>query len=157
MKNMVRAQAVAALVFAVSATGLHAKEMKISGTVEYEAPKTETMSFGGETLFNLRMPGIVRDDGMTAAIDGNDQICFGTMTGTEDGKLSYGTGYCVQTDADGDVWWLTWTGEPGATEWTLAGGTGKFAGAQGHGTTKLVSQADDGAMTVRYDGTMAFK
>lgn len=53
-----------------------------------------------------------------------------TMLGEE---VTRGTGTCVKRDKDGDAMFVTWEGEA----WTIIGGTGKYRGIKGAGSTTV--------------------
>lgn len=153
MKVVLSAAALAAALSCTATGPAAAEETGISGMVEYAAPEVEKTELGGTTVLDFRMPGTIAGD-VDEMSEQVQHVCFGTMSQTEGGGIGHGAGYCVQTDADGDVWWITWKGVPGDTAWNMAGGTGKYEGVSGSGTTTLVTQNDDGSSVVRYEGTM---
>ncbi len=53
-----------------------------------------------------------------------------TMLGEE---VTHGSGTCVKRDRGGDAVFVTWQGE----DWTIVGGTGKYRGITGAGTTSV--------------------
>ncbi len=69
--------------------------------------------------------------------EGTNWDCPG-ITENEDGKSQDSSGYCIVTDSDGDKAWASWKGRTeikagevsGMAQWR--GGTGKFAGINGH-------------------------
>jgi hypothetical protein len=135
-----------------------AEELAVAGIVEYEAPSAEPATgLGDVRLVNMNLAGRITDERGVAAIDGNSHVCEGSFVQGEDGSLTAGAGYCVQSDAEGDVWWISWRGLPGDTEWTVIGGTGKFEGASGSGMTTAVSENPDGSSVIRYEGTLTLR
>jgi hypothetical protein len=65
--------------------------------------------------------------------------CSGSTLQTPDGKTQT-RGFCARHDKDGDTHSVAFSVKPGANkgEWTLTGGTGKFAGKQGTGWFQFV-------------------
>lgn len=92
-----------------------------------------------------------------ATEDGNNPLngatgpCFGAMEITA--PAIRGSGYCVFTDAGGDMAVVAWTadtlGAEGATggQWSLTGGSGKYDGANGSGRYDLATNAQTGEQT----------
>jgi len=67
--------------------------------------------------------------------------------------------YCTRVYDDGDVLWSTAVGDNAeTTRFTIAGGTGKFAGATGGGLTTTTSMRRDGrSTTFKNVGTLTTK
>tara|TARA_Y100000588_G_scaffold380466_1_gene464387 strand:- start:166 stop:639 length:474 start_codon:yes stop_codon:yes gene_type:complete len=80
----------------------------------------------------------------------NTQDCRGTIVMVDGGVRNYG--YCDSVDADGDVWWLSYTNDLDSGTFQILGGTGKFAGIEGGGTTRVLGNYDDGRLVLRWDG-----
>jgi hypothetical protein len=68
-------------------------------------------------------------------------------------------GYCTRVYDGGDLMWISITGKSAeASEFTILGGTGKFAGATGGGTSKVISTDRDGREnTFKNIGTLTTK
>jgi hypothetical protein len=76
------------------------------------------------------------------------------------GAVTLGVGYCTSYYDNGDVlfqYYMTKPGQPG--KWTLMGGTGRFEGATGSGTTTVTSRRSDNgaAWTQQTKGTITLK
>jgi len=68
-------------------------------------------------------------------------------------------GYCTVYYDNGDVSWYSYvTAGADHVNWTVMGGTGKYAGATGSGTGTVVSRRSDGAsFTIESKGTLVTK
>jgi hypothetical protein len=68
-------------------------------------------------------------------------------------------GYCTRVYDSGDIMWISIAGKSAeASEFTILGGTGRFAGATGSGTTRVVSARGDGREnTFKNVGTLTTK
>jgi hypothetical protein len=68
-------------------------------------------------------------------------------------------GYCTRVYDSGDLMWISIAGRSAeASEFTILGGTGRFAGATGSGTTRVVSVRGDGREnTFKNVGTLTTK
>jgi hypothetical protein len=78
------------------------------------------------------------------------------------GQATVGVGYCRQVYDNGDWLWVSFTQQfsngVGVANWTVVGGTGKYEGATGSGTTTDVSQRGDGrAWASQAKGTIKTK
>jgi hypothetical protein len=90
-----------------------------------------------------RLTGIMYLQGTPGALDGVVMHCPAVQTLDTKAKRAEASGHCTLTDAGEDVIYSAWkcTGVQGACEgeFTLTGGTGKFAGMTGGG--KLMVRA----------------
>ena len=68
-----------------------------------------------------------------------------------------GHGYCDAVDADGDRWWIWWNNTPESNKWGFIGGTGKYEGITGGGTTESLAQMADGRAAITWDGHWTMK
>jgi hypothetical protein len=68
-------------------------------------------------------------------------------------------GHCTRVYDSGDLMWISITGTKAeVSEFTILGGTGKFAGASGGGTTTVTSMRGDGLVnTFKNVGTLTTK
>lgn len=143
----------------VAPPALSASETSAEGTVTY-LPVTEssTKLADGRTVVRFHNRGVVLASDPGSALHGSAQDCSGTLLIGQDGKPASGSGYCDGVDAAGDVWWLWWTDTSGgASKWGFLGGTGKFQGIEGGGTTQTIVMTDDGRQTIRWQGTWTTK
>lgn len=109
---------------------------------------------GNEVTLRVRSHGSVINDRNGEQYS---QWCYGETQGSESGAGVPGAGYCTLVDDEGDAWWVSYIvhadGRP--TDWSVIGGTGKFADATGGGTHRVVSERGDGqAWTGRSVGTL---
>ena len=105
----------------------------------------------GRTLQRIRASGISLADDPTSPAHLPSQDCFGTVLLARDGSREAGRGYCEHRDADGDLWWNSWTNGVDEDTWSVLGGTGKFAGMKGGGTFAFVLELPDGRSTIRWE------
>jgi hypothetical protein len=68
-----------------------------------------------------------------------------------------GHGYCDAVDADGDRWWIWWNNTPESNRWGFIGGTGKYEGIKGGGTTTPLAQMADGRAAITWNGSWTMK
>jgi len=80
--------------------------------------------------------------------------CFGSNV-MDGSTLEFGAGYCTALDDDGDVYW-TWfeVAKRGGFAWKVMGGTGKYKGATGGGTSRASGSLPDGSATLLIKGTI---
>lgn len=92
---------------------------------------------------------VANDDGSAES-----HWCFGSNI-MNDSDLEFGAGYCTAVDEDGDVYW-TWfeVARRGGFNWQVMGGTGKYSGATGSGTSRATGSLPDGSATFRIRGTI---
>jgi hypothetical protein len=71
-----------------------------------------------------------------------------------------GNGYCTLTDREGDKLYQRWSAgsEASANRYETVGGTGKFEGAKGQGTTVQteISSGPQGRSVVRWKGSSEY-
>jgi len=88
------------------------------------------------------------------------QWCNSDAWPDEKGAPTAFVGHCSIFYDNGDVLWISVTGTTNdkPLTWTVIGGTGKYAGATGGGTSKVVSQRGDVyAETYKATGTLTTK
>ncbi|MDH3246055.1 MAG: hypothetical protein OEM26_15650, partial [Saprospiraceae bacterium] len=82
------------------------------------------------------------------------QTCSGINIISKDGQPVESHGSCDAVDADGDIWWLTYSNKPSGNTWQIAGGTGKYKNMTGGGTTQpLTMNQEAGMLTISYEGS----
>jgi hypothetical protein len=83
---------------------------------------------------------------------------FDSLLDTKDVLVEF-VGYCTRVYDSGDLMWISIRGKSAeASEFTILGGTGRFAGATGGGTTRVVTVRGDGREnTFRNVGTLTTK
>ena len=93
------------------------------------------------------------------AVEGKDgqtesHWCSGTNVMDDDG-LSFGGGYCMAIDEDGDAYWIWIQVRPkGGFDWQVMGGTGKYRGSTGEGESRASKMLPDGSATLEIRGVM---
>lgn len=138
VKTLIMALAFAAM----AAQPGRAEEMQKSGKAEFDAYMTwrlgSTISAGIDEGNIGEGTGFDRLVGGTAPFDLLTFHCVGY--GQKIGEKSDFMGGCVKTDKDGDHIFYTYNSEG----WTFSGGTGKFKGITGKGTSKPTYYHDSG-------------
>jgi hypothetical protein len=115
-----------------------------------DQPNGRKITIGGRTQGTL-----VHDTGATDSI-----WCDFMNYLNEAGAATKGVGYCRSVTDNGDTLWLSFVQQfpSGAATWTVMGGTGRYEGATGAGTTENVSERGDGlAWTSKSKGTVTTK
>jgi len=144
--------ALCALIVGAVAAPATAGEETASGTVTYVPITMETMEMADGTMMQRsHIRGIVLVDGASGSIHLSSQDCFGTTVVAADGSAT-ANGYCDAIDADGDLWWIWWHNSPDKNVWGFMGGTGKFMGVKGEGTTTPIVQKADGSSVIAWNG-----
>jgi len=90
----------------------------------------------------------------------SSQWCTGEAQLNAAGEETIQAGYCGLVADNGDTLWLSFfVPSPRADgTWTVIGGTGRYDGASGGGTSTVASQRGDGyAWTLKSSGTLATK
>ena len=152
-----RATAAAALGLCLTG-GAQAGEAQVSGFVTYSIkPLASTPAAGGSKLGKVHLKGVMVSNDPAHSLHLATQDCLGSSLDNADGSPidSYGT--CVATDKDGDVWWLVYHNGVGERTWTVLGGTGKYEGVSGGGTSEWLLGTGDGRAVVGYAGKMFTK
>ena len=140
------------IAFLVSATAM-SDTIKVESTGHYirlNDPKMIELEGNNEAYLGYRRH---------ISVEGNDgqsesHWCFGTnvMAGE---SLSFGGGYCIIIDEDGDAYW-TWfqLGSDGGFNWQVMGGTGKYLNASGQGVSRATKILPDGSATLEIQGSI---
>jgi hypothetical protein len=125
-----------------------------SGTVTYIPASMENVERPDGTIFQRsHLKGVVVATDAAVPFHLSNQDCVGGNIIGADGALLDGHGYCDGVDADGDVWWIWWHNSVDENVWGFMGGTGKYEGIEGGGTTQVQSQSADGRMVITWEGT----
>lgn len=123
------------------------------GTVTYVPVAVESMQdASGRTIARNHMKGVILATDSSVSFHLATQDCRGTSVVAADGKDVVVKGYCDAIDRDGDVWWLWYDGTTQGSSWGILGGTGKYAGMTGGGTTKNEKPAPDGRFVIHWEG-----
>ncbi len=125
-----------------------------SGTVTYVPVASETMQdSSGKTITRDHLKGVIlaSDPGIKFHLATQD--CKGTTVVSAYGNDLVVKGYCDAIDRDGDVWWLWYDGTAQGSTWGILGGTGKYAGMTGGGTTTTEKPAPDGRFVIHWEGS----
>ena len=137
--------------------GAVAGETKVSGKVVYIAAPISTSALaGGKSLRRTQLKGVVLADG-ASFLNLNAQDCMGTSLIDANGTEVDATGSCTASDKDGDTWSIWYHNTLESRSWTIIGGTGKFHGMTGSGTTTALGATADGRVTVSYAGVIQTK
>lgn len=106
-----------------------------SGFSAFDMTEAEVEEVSGmRRLMHVRSAGTFYTDEPDSPFNGTSYDCFGThLLGPGDASLE-GHGYCAGVAANGDLWWIDWTGDLVEGQWMFRGGTGIFDGIEGGGT-----------------------
>lgn len=106
----------------------------------------------GGLLAQNHLRGVVLGEGAGNIFHMTEQDCIGATIVAPDVPGGDSAGYCDGIDGDGDVYFVWWRSERGARTWGILGGTGKFAGLTGGGTTTIMGVTEDGRVVIAWDG-----
>ena len=150
--NFLLTLALALLVLAPATT---AQEMQVEGYGVYVPGDTDDIALAdGGTLSSGRLRGVLIEEDMGSPLHLISQTCAATDVFGSDASHVQSVGGCTAVDADGDLYYVSFHNTPEGGMWRFIGGTGKFAGVEGGGTTENVAFGPDGRVTIRYEGTM---
>lgn len=153
-----RAAAAAATVVFLTLAPAQAKEVKVSGTNTYVPTDSDVTPLTDEAnLLRTQSRSVLVTDDPELPFHLSTQDCAGTYLLDANGQVDSGYGYCDVVDGDNDIWWLSWTTKGDDGTWTVMGGTGKYEGMTGEGTSKVLSQSADGRFALRWEGTANMK
>ena len=79
------------------------------------------------------------------------QDCIGGAIFAPDGTEN-GAGYCDIIDPEGNVAFLWYRNDGTNRTWGFLGGTGRFEGVAGGGTTAVLGGTADGRVVIRWEG-----
>ena len=149
--------AICGLIIGSLAAPAEAGEETGSGTVTYAPAAVDTVQLAdGSMVQRSHIMGIVLANDPSNSIHLASQDCFGTTVIAADGT-AIANGYCDAVDADGDRWWISWHNGPDANTWAFTGGTGKYEGIKGGGTTTALAQTADGRSAIIWNGSWTMK
>ena len=150
--------ALAGLVLAGLATAAVAEEHAVSGTVTYIiTPLSTAPAANGGKFVQSHLKGVILSNDSSSALHLGAQDCSGTNLYDAKNMLVEGAGSCSAVDADGDIWWIWYHNTSSERRWTIIGGTGKYAGMTGSGTTTVLGASPDGRLAITWEGTSSIK
>lgn len=130
-----------------------AAEVASSGTVTYIFRHLGDRPIaGGNALGQDHLKAIILADDPTNPLNMTEHDCLGGSIIGPNGDTGNGAGYCDGIDKDGDVYFIWYRNDGADRRWGFLGGTGKFAGVDGGGTTEVVGGTPDGRVVVKWQG-----
>jgi hypothetical protein len=124
------------------------------GTVTYVQTWSEVTKLpGGRSLQRAYLKGVILMDKADGLFHLQTQDCSGSTAIGADGKVDDSAGSCTAVDKDGDVWWLSYHNGPQGNTWTIIGGTGKYKGMKGGGTSVDLVLTADGRLVNSWKGS----
>ena len=126
---------------------------KDSGTGVYTRVSSNIIERAdGSQVIHFADKGIIMASDTKSPLHLCTQDASGTAVLAADGSLVMASGYADGINADGDVFWIWWRNSPTERKWGYLGGTGKFAGIKGGGTTVQLSVHPDGRSSISWEG-----
>jgi hypothetical protein len=121
-----------------------------TGKAFYKPVSEETLKLSdGRVLIRSVVAGYVYATSPGNPFDMLYQTCSSTILVTPDGGGTEQFGHCDALDADQNLFAITFHD----AKWRIEGGTGKFAGMKGGGTTTNVHAWPDGSYLITWEGT----
>lgn len=121
-----------------------------SGKAFYRPVSEETVKLSdGRTLVRSVVAGYVYADGAGNPFDMLHQTCSSTTVVAANGGGMEQFGHCDAMDANQNLFVISFHDN----EWRIEGGTGRFAGMKGGGTTKAIHTWPDGSYLISWSGT----
>lgn len=111
----------------------------------------------GRSQVSVRMGGYLKTDDPEDPNDLVSQDCAATNIVGADGTLQVSGGHCAAQDPDGDMYWISFWNTLEGGEWSMVGGTGKFEGVTGGGTSTTLAAGGDGRSLIRWEGTITLR
>lgn len=150
---------VAAIAICLLPNPISATEFKGSGSVTYATAAEEIIKLSDTTtLTRFHLKGVIIADNPDMPIHLSAQDCMGSVLATDDDKPIFSSGSCDSTDNDGDIWWLTWSGNgDDSSTWQVTGGAGKYKGMTGSGKSEWIIQMSDGRSVLHWEGSWQMK
>ena len=140
------------------APGVQAQETSATGHSVYFPGTQKVVELSdGRSAVDTTFDGYVITDDENSTFNLVAQDCAGTDLMSADGALVISSGYCAGRDRDGDMYWFSYWNTPESNKWTLTGGTGKFEGIRGGGTSRPLAMHEDGTFSLRWEGTWTTK
>jgi len=121
----------------------------VAGHAIYRPVSADTKSLtDGRTMTRSTEGGFVYGDGAGNPFDKMIQNCFSISLAKPGSDAAEQFGHCEGLDKDEDLFVLYFHGDT----WTIGGGTGKFAGMKGGGTSKVIQTWSDGSYLISWIG-----
>lgn len=131
-----------------------AQEESATGLAAYTPVSSSATDLGdGTTAVRQTSEGYVFTDDPSSSFNLVTQDCTSTDLMAANGALVRSSGYCAGLDRDADMYWISYWNGPDGGEWHLLGGTGKFEGISGGGTSETLAAHADGSFSIRWEGT----
>ena len=111
---------------------------------------------GGNMLGQDHLKGVMLADGGTGPFHLAVQDCLSSMVAGNNSPPQQINGVCDGIDKDGDVFWMWFHDQGDIHTWAFMGGTGKFDGISGGGTTKELGGAPD-RLVISWEGSWKMK
>lgn len=128
------------------------------GQALYEPKVLETVNLeDGTVITRTSTSGFVISSDAENPFDMVNQHCSGTNVLAPGQSEPTAYGYCEGLDNDGDVFFISWATGPEGNTWRLLGGTGKFDGISGGGTSEVTNTWADGKYVIDWQGTWTMK
>ena len=128
------------------------------GTVTYIQHSSEEVNLaGGTTLMRAHLKGVVLADDPSVPFHMSPQDCIGANILGRDGLPLAGYGHCEGVDQAGHAWFIWYHNSPDGNTWGFMGGTGKYEGIEGGGTTQDNPPSPDGRLVISWEGTWTMK
>jgi len=125
-----------------------------SGSATYVTTWSETTKLpGGRALQRAHFKSVIIVDKGDALFHLQPQDCSGSVALGADGKAEDSAGACSAVDKDGDTWWISYHNGPQGNVWTILGGTGKYKGMKGGGTSVDLVLTVDGRLVNSWKGS----
>jgi hypothetical protein len=122
----------------------------VAGYAVYRPVSTDVSTFAdGQTMTRSAEHGYVYGDGAGNPFDKMIQNCYSVAMAKSGSDAIEQFGHCEGLDKDEDLFILYFHGDT----WTIGGGTGKFAGMKGGGTSKVIETWSDGSYVISWTGT----
>lgn len=111
----------------------------------------------GTTISRVSSSGFVISRDEDSPFHMVNQECTGTYVVAAGESEPEAYGYCEGLDRDGDMYFLSWYNSADSNTWQLLGGTGKFDGISGGGTTSSAFTWADGKFVINWDASWTMK
>jgi hypothetical protein len=154
MNSTIRWIARGLLITGALAVSALAQAAEGSGTATYIATWSEMTKLpAGRALQRVYLKTVLIVDKGDPLFNLQPQDCSGTVAISADGKVEDSAGSCTGVDKDGDNWWISYHNGPQGNVWTILGGTGKYKGFKGGGTTTELTAMADGRQVITWKGS----
>ena len=156
MKRMTNLAALAGLVMA--SISAHAEDITGSGTVTYAGFHIGQRPIAdGKGLGQDHLKGVILANDPSNPLHLAAQDCIGASIIDKKGNPGDGAGYCDGIDKDGDVFLIWYRNKGNDRTWSFMGGTGKFDGITGGGTTTPMVGEPADRVVVKWEGKWTMK